>query len=163
MDFIGIITSKKNEELLKKTVIQNVKKNNLSLNIIIITETNIENIKNVKFDSIIINENSLLIVKYNKTLEKILSQINYLILNSDIYSNIEIINNLKLNIITFGLNLKATLTASSIEKNKICIGLQRAVKNKKGNIIEPNEICKQTNKEDVYRVMIGYIIVLLYL
>ena len=162
MDFIGVITSKKNEELLKKTIIQNLKEYNLNINIIVINEVNIENIKNVKFDSIIINEDNILISDKNKILKKILSQVNFLILNSDIYSNIEIIDNLKLNIITFGLNSKATLTASSIEKDNICISLQRSIKTKKGNIIEPKEISKKTNKEDVYRAIIGYILFLIY-
>ena len=162
MAFIGIITSKRNEEGLKKALIQNLNNVNLKHNIIVINENNIENIKNVKFDTIVINEENPLIFDKNELIKNFLKKIRFLILNSDIYNNIELINKLELNIITYGLNLRATVTASSIESDKICISLQRTIENSKGNIIEPKEISLEPHNMDVYRLIICCILVMLY-
>ena len=56
MNFIGIITSNKNEETLKKAIFQKLKEDNIKSNIIIINEDNMESMKNIKFNSIIINK-----------------------------------------------------------------------------------------------------------
>lgn len=54
-------------------------------------------------------------------------------------NGIGIINNMKLNIITFGFNSKSTITASSVEDNfLICI--QRKILSIKKEVIEPQEL-----------------------
>ena len=162
MAFIGVITSKKNEDILKKSIIQSLNEVDLKHNVIIINEENIENIKNVKFDSIIINEENPLVLNRQEILKQILKKVRFLILNSDIYNNIELINKLKLTVITYGLNLKATVNASSLEKDKIGISVQRAIKSSKGHIIEPNETIIDTHNMDAYRLIISYILLMLY-
>lgn len=162
MAFIGIITTKKGEESYKKALTDILKTANLKLDIIHINETNIENMKNIKFDTIVINEELTFILNRNKQLKKMLSKTNYLILNVDAYNSTEIIDKLKLTIITYGLNLKATVTASSIEKERVCLCMQRGIKNVKGIEIEPNEAIYNIKNADIYKLMIGYILTTLY-
>ena len=51
MAFIGVITSNKNEEVLKKSI-ENILKNcSEKHSVIILTEENIQNMKNIKFNS----------------------------------------------------------------------------------------------------------------
>ena len=71
----------------------------------------------------------------------------YLVVNSDIENGLEMINNMKLNIVTFGFNSKSTIIASSVEDNfLICI--QRKFININQKAIEPQEIkIKFTNKK----------------
>lgn len=162
MAFIGVITAKKSEDILKKTLTDMLKIADLKLDIITINETNIENMKNIKFDTIIMHEENPYILNRQNLLKKMLSQTSYLLLNVDAYSNIEIINRLKLTIITYGLNLKATVTASSIEKERACICIQRGIKNIKGTMLEPREVILNTKNTDIYKIMIGYILEILY-
>lgn len=161
MAFIGIITSKKNESVLKRVVNKSIENNTKRQSIIIINEKNIENIKNVKFDIIIINEESEIIGKKPEIVKMMVKKTRYLILNTDIYSNLLIIKNLELTVITFGLNLKATVLASSLQKNNICISIQRQIKNFSGHTIEPNEKTIKTDNIDIYSSLVGYILEIL--
>lgn len=162
MAFIGIITSKKNESLLKNMLIRTISRLNLDEKIIIINENSIENIKNIKFDTIIINEENKCISDKKQTLKQILGQSKYLILNSDFFSDFELIDKLKLNIITFGLNLKATVTASSIEEDKISIYIQREIKNYYNQKIEPKEVTLELKNNYMYGHIIAYIFKIIY-
>lgn len=163
MAFIGIITSKRNEELSKK-IFKNLFNENLIKrnNVVIINELNVNNIKNVLFETIIINEDNVIIKNKMDSLKKILEKCKFLILNSDIDINLESIYRLKLTVITYGLNLKSTITASSIENEKVQICLQRSIKNINNKIIEPKEIYVDTKKYDIYRVMEQIIVELIY-
>ena len=155
MFFIGVITNQKNELYIK---------NKLSKilpieNIIFITEKNISNVKNIKFETIIID------TKINNKIElrKIIANSKYIILNADIETNLEVIQNLNLIIITYGFNNKSTFTVSSIEENNIIICLQRIIFNKKGVEIEPQEYELNVNKNiDKYAAIATFIIKILY-
>ena len=78
-------------------------------------------------------------MKIKNTFNKIISNSKYLILNADIELKLEVEENIELNIITFGFNTKATITASSVEED-ILICIQRNVRNIKNNLIEQQEI-----------------------
>lgn len=162
MAIIGIITSRKNEEILKKSLNCSMKEAHINANIIAINDTNINNMKHVKFHTIVMQEENSVVINKQKILKEMLVQTKYLILNSDKYSNLELINQLKLTVITYGLNLKSTVTASSIEKDKVCLCIQRSIENEKGQIIEPNEISIKSNNNDIYKLMISYILTVLY-
>ena len=131
MFFIGVITNQKNELYVKNELAKILPVEN----IIFITEKNIVNIKNIKFETIIID------TKINNKLElrKIIANANYILLNTDIDMNLEIMHNLNLTVITYGFNNKSTFTVSSIEENNIIICLQRIIFSKKGYEIEPQE------------------------
>ena len=155
MFFIGVVTNQKNEEYIKNKLSNVVP----AKNIIFITEKNILNIKNIKFESLLIDS------KINNTTElrKIISNSKYIILNSDIEMNLDAIKNLDLVVITYGFNNKSTFTVSSIEENEIIICLQRIIFNKKGNEIEPQEYELKIDKDiDKYTAIAIEIIKILY-
>ena len=163
MAFIGIITSKRSEEASKKVFINLFNENIIKkINVIIINESNIDNIKNVLFETVIINEDNYLIRNKMDSLKQILAKCKFLILNSDMDINLESIYKLKLAVITYGLNLKSTVTASSIEDEKLQICIQRSIRNIYNEIIEPKEIYVYAKKNDVYRVMEQCILEILY-
>lgn len=153
MSFIGIITSRKNEEILKKAILHELKQNEIKQNILIINEENLENMKNIKFNSIIINKENNIVEQRKILLKQIIKNSKYLIINSDIYKKLDIAYNLNITIITYGYNLKATITASSINEEKILLCIQRSIiTNNKANI-EPKEIYVKILKNDIYTTM----------
>ena len=155
MFFIGIITNQKNEIYFKKEVSKYVPVEN----IIFITAKNIYNVKNVKFETIIMDE------KINNKIEirKIISNSKYLLLNTDIEIDIEILDNLNLTVISYGFNNKSTFTVSSIEENNMIICLQRVIFNKNGYKIEPQEYqIKNQQNVDKYATIAIEVLKMIY-
>ena len=162
MSFIGIISDNKDYEFIKKELMKD--RDYYKLQLINIKEKNIENIKNVKFETMIICNDLKEIATKEVYIEKILKNTKYLIINSDI--NIKkdnIYNNVQ--IITYGMNQKATVTASSIQEDSILICIQRNIKNTEGNIIEIQEFRMKseniTNKK-TYSLLVLFILQQLY-
>ncbi len=131
MFFIGIITNQKNEAYIKRELL----KIGIEKSVIFINERNIANIKNVKFETLVIDNK----VENKLEFRKIIESSKYMVLNSDITMDLELMDNLNLTVITFGFNNKATFTVSSIEENNIIICLQRIIYNKDEEKIEPQE------------------------
>ena len=128
-------------------------------NIIFITEKNITNIKNIQFETIVIDAKI-----NNKTeIRKIVSNSKYVILNSDIDANVEMMNDLKLTVFTYGFNNKSTFTVSSIQEKNMIICLQRIILNKRKRIIEPQEYEIEIEENiDKYAIIATEILTLLY-
>lgn len=136
MQFIGIISDSKSEKLIK-TILDKKFKNDG--NIIIINSKSVENLKNIKFETILITNNNPILKENKETLIKIIENSKYLIMNADIEIDIEIFPEKTLNVITFGFNPKATITASSVEED-ILLCIQRKIKDINNNMIEQQEI-----------------------
>ena len=138
MAFIGIISDSQSEKQLKR--ILDARLNNISKEhtIIVINDKSIENIKNIKFETILVMD-----LKRVKTRENILNELfknlKYLVINADMEDSLDVVNNMKLNIITFGFNSKSTITASSVEE-EFLICLQRKIIDINGKVLEPQEI-----------------------
>ena len=162
MAFIGIITSNKNEEILKKAIIESVKNSEANHNVIVINEENIDNMKNIKFNSIIMNRENDITEKRKIVLKQILKNAKYLIINSDIYTKLDMVANLNIAVITFGYNLRATVTASSVNEEKILLCIQRSIKIDNKTNIEPKEMYANIVGKDVYITMARSIIDILY-
>ena len=146
MGLIGIITESKNEKNILDYFNESVK----SSNIIFINENNINNIRNIKFDIIVLNK----FFYENLILDKIQSNAGYILLNEDIIKNYNLVKNMKLRIITYGFNSKSTITASSISNDEILICIQRSIGGFNNNQIEPQEIrIKGNNKLNIYELM----------
>ena len=131
MLFIGVVTNHKNEIYIRDRLYNLLPKEN----VIFITGKNIANIKNIKFETLIIDTK----IDNRNDFRKIVSNAKYVILNADIEINVELFSDLSLTVITYGFNNKATFTVSSITENIIIICLQRIIFNKKGYMIEPQE------------------------
>ena len=131
MLFIGVVTNHKNEIYIRDRLSNLLPKEN----VIFITGKNIANIKNIKFETLIIDTK----IDNRNDFRKIVSNAKYVILNADIEINVELFSDLSLTVITYGFNNKATFTVSSITENIIIICLQRIIFHKKGYMIEPQE------------------------
>ena len=151
MFFIGIITNQKNELYVRKEL--------KNLNIIFINDKNITNMRNIKFDAIVIDSK----LNNKQDLRKILANTKYLILNADIEFDLELIENLSLTIITYGFNSKSTFTVSSITENNIIICLQRIIFKANGEKIEPEEYqLKYVENIEKYAIIFTAIIEKIY-
>ena len=151
MFFIGIITNQKNELYVRKEL--------KDQNIIFINDKNITNMRNIKFDAIVIDSK----LNNKQDLRKILANTKYLILNADIEFDLELIENLSLTIITYGFNSKSTFTVSSITENNIIICLQRIIFKKKKKKIEPEEyLLKYVENIEKYAIIFTAIIERIY-
>ena len=132
MSLIGILTEHKNEIYLKKQL-----ENRQLDDVFFLSENTIENMRNIKFETFLLGKK---IEKKQDIIRYMAQKASYFIINSDIKDNLPILDNLNLMVITYGYNQKATVTASSVEENKIMICLQRSIRNVYQEEIEPQEI-----------------------
>ncbi|MBR6504229.1 MAG: hypothetical protein IKT41_00660 [Clostridia bacterium] len=132
MFLVGVISE--NKEIIK-WLKQNFKKN--EADIIDLNSETIENFKNVKFDIILISN----LKNYEESIffKKVLINSDICVINADVKENLKFLEYIKGVVITYGFNSKSTITLSSVEDNKISVCIQRAIKNIKGEIIEPIE------------------------
>lgn len=157
MSLIGVIAQKKDFQIIRKEI----SKENVEL--IEINKESIINLKNVKFEEIIILEDITLKSEEYKYIGEKISEVKYLIVNSDIKINllkkIDISNPVK--IITFGFNTKATISVSSVKEDKIIVCLQREIKKSDNKILESQEkeikVSNKNNKK-IYNDLAIFII-----
>ena len=155
MSFIGIITNPKNEEYMKKVLCKNF---NIS-QIMFITDKNIENMKNIRFETVVIDS----LINDIKNLKLIISNAKYIILNSDLVLNFALLDDLNLVVISYGFNNKATFAVSSVSDSNIIICLQRIINNIFGEKYEPQEFEIEIDKNvDIYAIICAQIILMLY-
>ena len=140
MQFIGIISDETYENCIRRDILDKLEVRESS--VLFIKEKSIENIKNIKFETIVIDRK----FESEETLKKIVENATYLIVNSDIEDNLELLENVKATVITYGFNSKATITASSVTEEEILICLQRSIEIKNGKIVEPQEISIKLEK-----------------
>lgn len=144
MTFLGVATGGKDEDYIINNIERNLKDKDVK--VISINNNSIKNIKNVRFetilmDDILIEDNKNLNSRENRELlKKIIKNSKNIILNSDILENLEMVKNLNLSLITYGFNSKATITMSSLEDDSMLVCLQRNIKVIDGSIIEQQEI-----------------------
>ncbi len=163
MPFIGIVAKENDSNFIKNTIMKNAKLNKFE--IININVKSIENIKNIKFDVLVINENIENMLKNSSYLENIISKAGYVIVNSDINNNLLSLKNVRINIITYGFNEKATITISSIKDENTMICIQRTIKGVNGRIIEEQETdikIKKNNIKKLYNVLVIFTIFEIY-
>ena len=150
MPFIGIISKENDSNFIKNTITKNSKTNKFE--IVNINKKSIENIKNIKFDILVVNENIEYLLKVSKYLEDIINKSHYIIINSDIKNNLSLLKNIRTNIITYGFNAKATITISSIKQIN-----EKMIDEQEFNIkIEKNNVNK------FYNILIIFTILAIY-
>ncbi|MBR2241126.1 MAG: hypothetical protein IJ890_07100 [Clostridia bacterium] len=157
MLFIGIITDQKSENDIKRLLANN---NFLTENnVIFIKEKNIDNIKNVHFDTVFINKEFDKMDKLNKLLENTKN----VIVNMDTNIDNKELNIVNSNLITYGFNSKSSITISSVTDDDVLICLQRNIYNNYGEI-EVQEIKIENNPNySIYDLIIVLTLFLLYL
>lgn len=156
MPFIGVMAKESDCNFIKNEVLKNSEKRKFEF--INITKQSIENIKNIRFETLVIDTDLSDFLKSSKYLEDLIKNAKYLIINSDIIKNTEIIINSKKNIITYGLNQKATVTLSSIETENILICVQNKFKNLDGKKVEEQEVKIEISKNNMKKICNSMII-----
>ena len=157
MSFIGIIANKHDSINNKKFFSKKIDKQFIK-----IEEDNIENFKNILFETIVIlNKISQSKQKY---LESICRNARYLVINTDIDLKLE--NQNENNIITFGINQLSTVTISSVTEDRVLISQQRNIVNVKKQIVEAGEKVVNSrvkNNSRIYNILVKYIIEKIYM
>lgn len=146
MTFVGVVTDGKDEEFIINNIESNLR--DKSVKVISINNNSIDNIKNVKFETILIDDvltndkrkESINSKEKRETLKEIIKNSKNIILNSDIVENLEMVKNLNLSVITYGFNSKATVTMSSLDDDNMLVCLQRNIRDIDGTIIEQQEL-----------------------
>lgn len=155
MFFIGIITDKNSENNIKNIMKDKLKESE----IVFLNNNNLENFRNVKFDSIVINNE----IEDKYLLDKILEKSKYVLYNSDIKTKESFSKDIYQNIITYGYNSKAVVTISSVTDESYLIYIQKNIDgyNKSVGI---QEIKFEKNKKNInaYDGMITTIIDIIY-
>ena len=139
MPFIEIITDSKSQAQLNKVITKRMVNN---CEVLYIKDKNVENTKNIKFETLILNRN----IGDKQILDKILSNSNHVILNLDLNTNID--KNMKKSIISFGYNSQSDITVSSVEEDQVLICIQNTITSIYNRKIEPQEI-KVNVKSDI--------------
>lgn len=157
MPLVGIIAKKKDILAIKK----DVEKENIE--IIEITRESITNMKNIKFEEIIILKDIELQTEEYKYMKEIISKVQYLIINEDIEMNVlkKMQMEKPIKVITFGFNSKSTITISSVKEEKIIICIQRNIEKMNGYIIEEQEKeikIDEGNNKKIYNELAKFII-----
>ena len=155
MTFVGIISDNKSFQVLKENT------DTHDYNLIQINNKSIDNIKNIKFEIIIINKELKSFEEKRFIIDTLCMNSKYIVINTDLNKEFNFGQKCKDKIITFGLNHKASVTISSITESSILIYLQRNIKDKNNKLIEVGENKVKINKENkikVYEILIIYII-----
>ena len=163
MSLIGIVANDIDFKNIRKAFRK--KDISKSVSIIEINENNIENIRNISFETLFFCKNLDCTNIELSYLYKICENVSYLVINSDfnLCAPPSISDNCT--VITFGLNQKATVTVSSISESGFVLSLQQ-------NIIKPNKEVKEmeeksirvknTNNFTLYKILVEYIIKIIY-
>lgn len=144
MLFIGVVCEPKYENQIKE-VLEGKLKNR---NVIILKEENIENFKNVSFETIIIFSNHKSVLNKKEILKTMIKKAKYLVMNTDEEINLDLMDQLSLKVITYGFNTKSTVTASSVNEDSILICIQRTIEGEESEKIEPQEILVDNNSSN---------------
>ena len=159
MTFLGIISTQKDFELIKSEILKSIQ----NIEVILINKKNIKNLQNVRFEALIVNDEISKNSQFVQSLENLCKNLKYFIINSDKNKYINKFNGNFLHVITYGLNHKCTLTASSISEDNIIIALQRDFLDKYGNLMEMGEIkINKIKNLDVYGNMAIFTAKLMY-
>lgn len=155
MPFIGIITEESKENCIRRQIIERL--NLRESSVLFIKEKSIENIKNIKFETILLDRE----FKNVEMLKILLKNVKYLVINSDIGCNLNLLDNLEMTVITYGFNSKSTITASSVNDEEVLVCVQRNILDVKKRKIEPQEI-KREMQNDASSTMAITAILLIY-
>lgn len=159
MALIGIISNKKCFENVKNEIL----KKEMNANVIHINEKSMENMKNIKFELIVIENDLEKSNIRNEQFEKICKEATYVIINTDL--NLQLKDCKDTNIITYGINQKANITISSNTEDYVLIYWQKVIKDMNGKNIEIEEKKVEKKMEDklkIDEIIILYIIFKLY-
>ena len=134
MNFVGIVSNRISNKQASRILVDGINEEKYKL--FFINDKNVANYKNVKFDTILIDDS----LDKKISLHNILEKSEYIVINSDIKDNFDIIHDINSKVITYGFMEKSTVNISSVEDENLMISIQRGIQKKDGTIIENQEI-----------------------
>lgn len=153
MPFIEIITDSKSQNQLNKVITKQMVNN---CELLYIKEKNIENIKNIKLETLVLNRK----IENIELINKIAGNTKNIIFNLDLNKEI---TNAESKKISFGYNSKSDITISSVKDDEIMICIQNTIESIYGKKIEPQEVKVDIkNDVNVYNIMIIIALTALY-
>ena len=158
MYLIGIISGKDYDNIENELYKKLSKK---EYNIINITNKTINNLKNIRFDAILIAKKLCVTDENKEIVKKILNNTKYLIINTDLNNNLDILEESNINVITYGFNSKTTITASSINTEDLLVCIQRNITSINNKKIEQQDKKIDTNIEYNTNNILGIIGILI--
>ncbi|MBR3162614.1 MAG: hypothetical protein IKF17_00740 [Clostridia bacterium] len=162
MSFVGIISNIEEYKLIKSKFVNNgnIRKTEL----ININKNNIENMKNIRFELMVVCNDLKELKRQKVLLNKLIENSKYLILNIDNNITDFDLENKNIQVITYGMNQKATVTASSIKDDEVLICLQRNIEKINGKKVEMQELKRKNNIDfnNIYNLLVVFILELLY-
>ncbi len=153
MPFIEIITDSKSQNQLNKVITKQMVNN---CELLYIKEKNIENIKNIKLETLVLNRK----IENIELINKIAGNAKNIIFNLDLNKEI---TNAESKKISFGYNSKSDITISSVKDDEIMICIQNTIESIYGKKVEPQEVKVDIkNDVNVYNIMIIIALTALY-
>lgn len=153
MPFIEIITDSKSQNQLNKVITKQMVNN---CELLYIKEKNIENIKNIKLETLVLNRK----IENIELINKIAGNTKNIIFNLDLNKEI---TNAESKKISFGYNSKSDITISSVKDDEIMICIQNTIESIYGKKVEPQEVKVDIkNDVNVYNIMIIIALTALY-
>ena len=137
MIFIGIISDTNEYENVKKHILE--ENSNIHIQFFHITNKNIENFQNIKFDAIVIMKELRTFIDKIEILVKMIKQVRYLICDSDISIDLSFDKSMYVTVITYGFNPKATVVVTSVTEENLLIDIQREIVLNNQRILESGE------------------------
>ena len=153
MSLIGVIAGKKCFENIKRKIVEKIDDETIHF-----IQINLRSIENIKFETIIIEDNLDKFKNHKEILEKIFENTEYLMINTDQNPEKDDIQD-KPNRITYGLNQKANVTVSSISETDILVYWQKDLKDREGKKVEIEE--RRIKREEI-RALKTYEILIIY-
>ena len=163
MHFIGIFSNHSEYEMIKQNIIGIVDRKDLEW--IHINSKNIENMKNIVFETIVLCHEEEMNDEQKNILNKLCSNCMFIVVNADVFCNIKIKSNKKINCISYGLNQKSTITISSIQEDKTILSIQRNINNLEQKTIEMGEMeidVKKYEPSQIENILAIFTIYLIY-
>lgn len=153
MPFIEIITDSKSQNQLNKVITKQMVNN---CELLYIKEKNIENIKNIKLETLVLNRK----IENIELINKIAGNTKNIIFNLDLNKEI---TNAESKKISFGYNSKSDITISSVKDDEIMICIQNTIESIYGKKVEQQEVKVDIkNDVNVYNIMIIIALTALY-
>ena len=163
MHFIGIFSKHIEYEMIKQNIIKIV--NRKDLEFIHISSKNIENMKNIVFETIVLCHQENMNDEQKSILNKLCSNCMFIVVNADAFCKTKTICNKKTNCISYGLNQKSTITISSIQEEKAILSIQRNINNLEQKTIEMGEMeidVKQYKPNQIENILAIFTTYLIY-
>ena len=162
MPFIGVYAKENDSNFIKNEIGKIGTKNNFE--IININKKNLSNLKNIRFDALIIKDRLSDLLNTSNYIKKIIENANYLIVNNDIENEVDI-EKIQDKIITYGFKSNADISVSSIKEEKIMICIQRKIQKSNNDLLEEQEINVKIGRHNInklYNILALYTILMVY-